>query len=119
MKKPKAIECQATRHDGAWVAAVSPHGVYGHGTTLRALHNNLFQGLALIGVSIEIALIPVSPELERLRSAEAAYEAALSAAVKALAARGGTSRDIADATGVTSTRVAALRGKRKARRPPQ
>lgn len=117
MKKAKAIECRATQHADTWVASVPQHGVYGHGRTLRALHSNLTQGLALIDVTTEIRLVPVSPELERLRRAEAAYEAALSDAVTTLAAHGGTPRDIADATGVTTTRVAALRRKRKARHP--
>lgn len=118
MKKARAIECRATRHADTWVASVPRHGVYGHGRTLRALHSNLAQGLALVGVTTEITLVPISPELERLRRAEAAVEAALSEAVTALAAHGGTPRDIADATGVTSTRVAAaLRSKPKARRP--
>jgi hypothetical protein len=118
VKKARAIECRATRHADTWVASVPRHGVYGHGRTLRALHSNLAQGLALVGVTTEITLVPISPELERLRRAEAAVEAALSEAVTALAAHGGTPRDIADATGVTSTRVAAaLRSKPKARRP--
>jgi hypothetical protein len=117
VKKAKAIECRATRHADTWVASVPQHGVYGHGRTLRALHSNLTQGLALIGVTTEIMLVPVSPELERLRRAEAAYEAALSDAVTTLAAHDCTPRDIADATRVTTTRVAALRSKRKARRP--
>ncbi|MEW2498187.1 hypothetical protein AB0942_32325 [Streptomyces nodosus] len=117
MKKAKAIECRATRHADMWVANVLQHGVYGHGPTLRALRSNLTQGLALVGVTTEITLVPTSPELERLRRAKAVYEAALSDAVTALAARGDTPRDIADATGVTTTQVAALRSKPKTRRP--
>ncbi|MFD9190308.1 hypothetical protein ACFWCA_19020 [Streptomyces phaeochromogenes] len=116
MKKAKSIECRATRPSDMWVAGVPQHGVYGHGRTLRVLRSNLIQGLALIGVTTEITLVPVSPELERLRRAEAAYEAALSDAVAALAAHGGTPRDIADATRVTTTRVATLRSRGKARR---
>ncbi|MFE7115569.1 hypothetical protein ACFU99_09120 [Streptomyces sp. NPDC057654] len=117
MKKAKAIESRATRHADTWVASVPQHGVYGHGRTLRALHSNLAQGLALVGVTTEITLVPISPELERLRRAEAAYEAALADAVTTLTAHGGTPRDIADATGVTTARVAALRSKPKTRRP--
>jgi hypothetical protein len=52
------------RHTDTWVASVPPHGVYGHGRTLRALHSNLTQGLALLGVATEITLVPVTPELD-------------------------------------------------------
>ncbi|MEU5900282.1 hypothetical protein [Streptomyces venezuelae] len=117
MKKAKAIECRATRHADTWVASVPQHRVYGHGRTLRALRINLIQGLALVGVTTEITLVPNSPELERLRRAEAAYEAAQRDAVTALAAHDCTPRDIADATRLKSTRVAALRSEGKARRP--
>ncbi|MEV0442914.1 hypothetical protein AB0I84_21035 [Streptomyces spectabilis] len=117
MKKAKVIECRATRHADTWLASIPQHRIYGHGTTLRALHSNLTQGLALIGVTTEITLVPVGPELERLRRAEAAYEAALSDAVAALAAHDCTPRDIADATRVKTKQVAALRSKGKAPRP--
>lgn len=101
-----------------WVAGILQHGVYGHGSTLRALHRDLTQGLALAGVTADVVLVPSSPELERLRRAEAASQAALTDAVRALAARGHTPRDIADATGATASEVAAaLRSRRKARRP--
>jgi hypothetical protein len=117
VKKTTTIECRATRHADTWVANIPQYGVYGQGRTLRTLHSNLTQGLALVGVTTEIRLVAVSPKLERLRCAEAAYETALSDAVTTLAAAGATPRDIADATGITTTRVAALRSKRKAQRP--
>jgi hypothetical protein len=115
--RARAIECPATWHADVWLAGIPQHGVYSHGSTLRALHHHLTQGLALAGVTAEVALVPSSPELERLRRAQAAAQTALKDAVKALAARGHTPRDIADATGATVPEVAALRSRRKARRP--
>jgi hypothetical protein len=109
----KPIECQASRDSEMWVAGIPRHGVYGYGHTLRALRDNLIQGLALVGVTTSITIVPVSPELLRLRRAEAAYEAALTDAVTALTAHGSTAGDVAEATGVPIARVTALRNQPK------
>lgn len=103
----------ATRHGDMWVGRISQHGVYGYGRTLRALHNHLTQGLALIDVTTNVKIIPAVPGLDRLRRAEAAYEAALSDTVTTLTALGSTTRDIAEATGVPIARITALRSKPK------
>lgn len=89
--------------------------MYGHRQTLKALQDNIRQGLALVGVTAEVKITPVSPELERLRSAEAAYETALRKAVTALTAQDNTVRDIAWATGVPVTRVTVIQDKRLTR----
>jgi hypothetical protein len=98
---------------------VPEHGVYGHGRTLKAARENTEQGLALVGVTAEVVIIPVTPELERLRSAEEAYMAALSEAVGALALRRTTPSDIALATGAPAKRVKLLlAGRTKDSTPP-
>jgi hypothetical protein len=107
------IECRARQHSEMWVASIPQHRVYGCGRTLRALHDNLIHGLALIGVTAHVTITPVSPELDRLRRAEAAYETALTEAVTTLATHGSTVRDAAEATGVPIARVTALQA-----RPP-
>lgn len=107
------LECRAHRHSEMWVASIPQHRVYGWGRTLRALHDDLIQGLALVGVTAQVTIIPVSPELDRLRRAEATYETALADAVTALTTQGSTARDTAASTGVPITRVTALQA-----RPP-
>lgn len=94
----ETIEGQAHRRGRAWVTRLAEHGVYAHGRTLRATEANVAQGLELVGVSAEVTLIPVTPELETLRAADDAREQALRAAVHALALRRTTRRDIALAT---------------------
>ncbi|MEU3907947.1 hypothetical protein AB0F20_29755 [Streptomyces goshikiensis] len=101
------VECQAVRRGRTWVVHVPEHGVYGCGRTLKAVRENTEQGLALVGASVQAAITPVTPELEALRSAEAAYAAALGKAVAALALRRTTLRDMAEATGVPVSRVKA------------
>ncbi|MFD4257693.1 hypothetical protein ACFWR9_08675 [Streptomyces sp. NPDC058534] len=99
------IECTATRRGRTWVVSIPEYGVYGHGRTLKTTHENVTQGLALVGVTAAATITPVTPELERLRSAEAAYTAALSEAISALALRRTSLRDIAAATRVPANRV--------------
>ncbi|WP_030237623.1 hypothetical protein [Streptomyces sp. NRRL S-350] len=82
-----------------------PPKVYGHGRTLKAARENTEEGLALVGVPAKVTITAVTPELEHLRSAEAAYEAALGEAVAALLPRRATLRAIARATGVPASRV--------------
>lgn len=62
-------------------------------------------GLAAVGVRAEVKIIPVTPELETLRGTKDAHAAAEAEAVKALALRRATLRDIAEATGVPVARV--------------
>jgi hypothetical protein len=112
----KTIECRASRNSEMWVACIPEHGVYGYGRTLRALQDNLTQGLALAGVTTAITITPVSPELLRLRRAKDAYETALADAVTTLTAHGSTARDVAEAAGEPIARVTALRNKPKAPR---
>ncbi|MCX4826900.1 hypothetical protein OG883_45520 [Streptomyces sp. NBC_01142] len=104
----ETIECRASRRGRAWVVNIPEHGVYGHGRTLKAARENTRQGLELVGVAAEITIIPMTPELEKLRSVEDAYTAALNEAVAALALRRTTLRDIALATRVPTTRVKQL-----------
>ncbi|KZM71102.1 hypothetical protein [Nocardia terpenica] len=110
----ESIECQATRRGRAWVAHVPKYGVYGYGRTLKAVRENIVDGLAYVGVTAEVAVIAVTPELERLRSVEAAYKTALREAVAALALRSITPRDIALATGTPTKRVQTLVAERAA-----
>ncbi|MFF8994054.1 hypothetical protein ACF09H_29825 [Streptomyces sp. NPDC014983] len=112
----KKITCQALRQDQSWVAHIPQYGVYGHGTTLAALRENLKQGLALTGVSAQITLVAVTKELEALRAAEQAYSAALRRAVLSLSRQQAPSRDIAQATGAPPGEVRALLDKAAARR---
>jgi hypothetical protein len=102
------IEVQAHRRGRTWTASIPDHGIYGHGRTLQKLHQNLVQGLALAGVTQEITIIPVTPELETLRAHRAAADIALEHAVAALALRRTTIRDIATATGAPIKQVKAL-----------
>lgn len=94
----ETVEGQTHRRGRAWVTHLAEHGVYAHGRTLKRTEANATQGLELIGVSAEVTLIPVTPELETLRAADDAREQALRAAVHALALRRTTRRDIALAT---------------------
>lgn len=95
----KAIEVRAVRRGRGWAVHSAEHGVYGHGSTLKRAHASIEQGLAHLGITSEVTIVPVSPELERLRAAESARTAALVEAVKALALRRATLGDIAFATG--------------------
>lgn len=104
----ETIECRASRRGRTWVVHVPEYGVYGHGRTLKAARENTEEGLALVGVTGEVTLIPVTPELEKLRSVENAYTAALIEAVAALALRRTALSDIALATGVPTKRVKRL-----------
>ncbi|MFJ3793532.1 hypothetical protein [Kitasatospora sp. NPDC090091] len=99
------LECRAGRRGRTWVVHVPEYGVYGHGRTLKAARESTVQGLSLVGVAAEVRLVPVTPELEALRSAESAYTAALGEAVAALALRRATVRDIALATGASVAQV--------------
>ncbi|WP_424862989.1 hypothetical protein [Streptomyces sp. MMS24-I29] len=92
------IECRATRRGRTWVAHVPEYGVYGHGRTLKQVRASVAAGLELVGVSAEVTVIPVTPELEELRSAEDAYTKALEKATAALALRRVTLTDISRAT---------------------
>ena len=105
----ETIYCQAERRGRTWVVHVPEHGVYGHGRTLKAVHDNTVEGLALIGVTTPITLTPVTPELDTLRDAEAAYAKALNEAVAALALRHTTLGDIARATRAPRAQVKRLR----------
>ncbi|MER6519986.1 hypothetical protein ABT246_24420 [Streptomyces sp. NPDC001553] len=102
------IECQVTRRGRVWVTHVPEYDVYGDGRTLRLLRTSVERGLAWVGVTTKVRITPVTPELERLRAAAAAHAAAEETAVKALAARRASLRDIADATGVPVRRVKQL-----------
>lgn len=104
----EVIECQASRRGRTWVAHVAEHGVYGSGRTLRLVRASVKEGLALVGVTTAVQVTPVTPELERLRAAEDTVAAAMAEAVKALALRRATLRDIADATGMPVRRVKQL-----------
>lgn len=101
----ETIEGQTHRRGRAWVTHLAEHGVYAQGRTLRATEANAAQGLELIGVSTEVTLIPMTPELETLRAADEAREQALRAAVHALALRRTTRRDIALATRAPARQV--------------
>lgn len=101
----ETIECQARLRGGTWVVSVPEHGVYGHGRTLKAARKNTAEGLALVGVTAEVTITPVTPELQKLRSVEHAYTTALAQAVAALALRRTSMSDIALATRVPVKRV--------------
>jgi DNA-directed RNA polymerase specialized sigma24 family protein len=101
----QTIECQAVRRDRTWVVCSIEHGVYGHGRTLKLARDSIVQGLALLGVAGDVELVADSPELDRFRRAQEAYEAALKEAVRALALRRTSLSDIALATGVSAGRV--------------
>lgn len=104
----ETIDCRASRKGRTWVVHVAEYGVYAHGRTLKTVGENTEQGLALVGVSAEVTITPVTPELERLRSVEDARAAALAEAVTALALRRTTLSDIAVATGVPRPQVKAI-----------
>ncbi|EMD23431.1 hypothetical protein B0293_20795 [Amycolatopsis azurea DSM 43854] len=104
----------ARLHDDMWTASI-PTTAYGSGRTLKALHDDLVRGLALLGVTVHVTITPVSPELDRLRRAEATYDTALADAVTALTTQGSTARDTAEATRVSITRVTTLRARPPAR----
>ncbi|MFE1289727.1 hypothetical protein [Streptomyces sp. NPDC058751] len=104
----EVIECRADRRGRTWVVHVPEYGVYGHGRTLKAARENTEQGLALVGVAAKVTITPVTPELEKLRSAEETYAAALSEAVVSLALRRTALRDIALATRTPTTQVKLL-----------
>ncbi|MFI1884867.1 hypothetical protein [Streptomyces jumonjinensis] len=104
----ETIECRASRRGRTWVVFVAEHGVYGHGRTLKAARENTEQGLALAGVTAEVTITPVTPELEKLRSAEDTYMATLNEAVAALALRRAPLSDIALATRTSTRRVKLL-----------
>ncbi|WP_370418943.1 hypothetical protein AB8O64_10835 [Streptomyces sp. QH1-20] len=114
----ETIECRAGRRGRTWVVHVPEYGVYGHGRTLKAAHENTTQGLALVGVTAEVRLIPMTPELEKLRIVEDAYTAALIEAVAALALRRTTMSDIALATGVPAKRAKQLLAQQAKDSPP-
>ncbi len=104
----RKIKCQATRSDGIWVAHESKHGVFGRGSTLKAVAGSIEQGLLLIEVTAEVTVTPVTPELEKLRAAESARDAALRQAVTALARQQTAPGDIAQATGMPLGQVKLL-----------
>ncbi|MFS0691640.1 hypothetical protein [Streptomyces nitrosporeus] len=101
----EVIECRATRRGRLWVAHEPEHGVYGSGRTLRLVRESVEDGLALVGVTAEVKIIPVTPELETLRAAEDARTTALAKAVEALALRRASRSDIALATGASVKQV--------------
>lgn len=104
----QSIECRAYRRGRAWVAHVPEHGVYGYGRTLKAVRDSIADGLAHVGVTAEVTVVVVTPELEKLRSVEDAYTSALREAVTALALCSTTLGDITLATGAPTTRIKAL-----------
>ncbi|MFJ4342659.1 hypothetical protein [Streptomyces sp. NPDC088915] len=104
----EVIECRAVRRGRLWVAHEPEHGVYGSGRTLRLVRESVEGGLAAVGVTAEVTITAVTPELEKLRAVEEARTAALIEAVKALALRKATLRDIAEATGVPAAHVKRL-----------
>ncbi|WP_040793410.1 hypothetical protein [Nocardia paucivorans] len=104
----QSIECRANRRGRIWVAHVPEHGVYGYGRTLNAVRESIEDGLAHVGVTAEVTVIAVTPELEHLRSVEDTYTMALREAVASLMLCSTTPGDIASATGVPTTRVKAL-----------
>ncbi|MFJ5142953.1 hypothetical protein [Streptomyces sp. NPDC088707] len=94
-----SIRATALRLGREWVVQVPEHGVYSHGTTLKRARASVAEGLALVGVTAEVTLIAESPELERLRAADAARMEALTVAVSAFLLRRTSLSDIALATG--------------------
>lgn len=99
------IECRADRRGRIWTTRVPEYGVYGHGRTLKALRQNVEEALALVDVTAEVAVIPTTPELEKLEAARNAFTGAQEEAVRALGLRRTTLRDIASAAGVSVKRV--------------
>lgn len=113
----RIVKCEATRHEHNWVASIPKYGVYGHGPTLRALRDSLERGLTLIGVNAQVEVTPVMPELERLRSAQDAYTAALRRTIRALARQEIPPSDIALATSVPIKQVKTFIPDRSVARP--
>jgi hypothetical protein len=72
------------------------------------VRDSIEDGLAHLGVTAEVAVIALTPELENLRSVEDTYTTALREAVAALAVASTTLGDIALATGAPTRRVKAL-----------
>ncbi len=108
MSEAESIQCQAYRRGRTWVASVPEYGAYGHGRTLKLTHDNITQALALLEITAEVTLVPVTPELEKLRAVEDLYTAALRHTVAALTLRRVSMRDIATATGVPVKQVQEL-----------
>ncbi|MDE1672020.1 hypothetical protein [Nocardia gipuzkoensis] len=104
----ESIEARATRRGRMWVAHVSEHGVYGCGQTLKAVRESIVDRLAHIGVTAEVTVIAVTPELENLRSVQHTYSTALREAVAALARASTSLGDIALATGAPTKQVKLL-----------
>ncbi|MBF6169220.1 hypothetical protein IU486_31455 [Streptomyces gardneri] len=102
------IECRANRRGRDWVAHIPAHGVYGYGRTLKAVRESIEDGLEHVGVTAEVTVIAVTPELENLQSVEDTYMTALREAVAALALASTTPGDIALATGAPTNQVEAL-----------
>ncbi|MFD8249197.1 hypothetical protein [Nocardia sp. NPDC059691] len=103
-----SIECRATRRGRMWVAHVAERGVYGYGQTLKAVRASIVDGLAHIGVTAEVTVIAVTPELENLRAVQHTYTTALREAVAALASASTPLGDIALATGAPTKQVRLL-----------
>ncbi|MGW7089992.1 hypothetical protein ACWGH2_41785 [Streptomyces sp. NPDC054871] len=104
----EVIECKAFRRGRDWVVHVPEHQVYGYGKTLKRVRENVERGLALVGVTAEVQILAVTPELEKLRAAKDACAAALTETVTAMALRRATLGDIALATGEPTRRVKAI-----------
>ncbi|UAK31257.1 hypothetical protein K8O92_26015 [Nocardia asteroides] len=99
------IECRANRRGRDWVAHIPAHGVYGYRRTLKAVRESIEDGLEHVGVTAEVTVIAVTPELENLQSVEDTYMTALREAVAALALASTTPGDIALATGAPTNQV--------------
>jgi hypothetical protein len=91
--------------------------VYGHGRTLKAAARNTTEALALVGVTAEVVLLAVTPELEKLRAAEDAYTTALKQAAAALALRRTSLSDIAQAVRAPRSRVKQLLAEQASEEP--
>jgi len=108
MSEAEHIRCQTHRRGRTWVASLPELGAYGHGRTLKLTHENITQALSLLEISAEVTLVPVTPELEKLRAAHDLYTAALRHTVAALALRRVSMRDIVTATGAPAKQVQQL-----------
>ncbi|UGT67954.1 hypothetical protein LTT66_33080 [Nocardia gipuzkoensis] len=75
------------------------------------MRESIEDGLKHVGVTAEVTVIAVTPELESLRSIEDTYMTALREAVAALALASTTLGDIALATGAPTNQVKALLAK--------
>lgn len=88
----------AAREDGRWVTRAGSHHVVVHGRTLRALQASAEQALALRSGRSEappVRVVAVSPALDALSQARAAYESALRGAVQELRDAGANWSDVA------------------------